>query len=459
MKKLLFLIGIFSSLLSFGQGTSGSKVTAGNIGSYAWKLTGNSGTTAGTNFIGTTDNNALKFKVKNVFAGIIDNAKANTFFGYSSGINTSGITNCAFGQNALVNNTGGDNNAAFGGGAGQLNNLGSNNTYLGDSSNSMSTTTLNCTAIGFASFASNFSTAIGQSSLAPLDSTIILGDTTAINGVGIGTSYPVAKLDVHGTLKLKDGTQGAGKVLTSDANGLAAWKNNVTATFGIGTTTPHNTLDVNGMATFRAGTDSMYFYQRANTHTFHIASNDSVALGTDCMTMAPSGVAVFSHAIVGLFTGGDVSGTNSTNLTVTGMGGILAAQFLKQSDTTSSIASKSFVQNLQPYKEYSAAITQASTSAPSATVLLNNTGATITWARTSAGIYTATANTATFTAGKTYVLLNLPTIGLVQYMAVVTSTTVITLTSSLNAVIATVLTSVPTDVLLSANLFDVKIYN
>jgi len=42
--------------------------------------------------------------------------------------------------------------------------------------------------------------------------------------VGIGTSTPAAKLDINGTLKVVDGSQGANKVLTSDANGLATWQ-------------------------------------------------------------------------------------------------------------------------------------------------------------------------------------------------------------------------------------------
>ncbi len=42
--------------------------------------------------------------------------------------------------------------------------------------------------------------------------------------VGIGIVAPVAKLDVLGTIKIKDGTQGLNKVLTSDANGLASWQ-------------------------------------------------------------------------------------------------------------------------------------------------------------------------------------------------------------------------------------------
>jgi len=41
--------------------------------------------------------------------------------------------------------------------------------------------------------------------------------------IGIGTAVPTAALDVRGNVKIVDGTQGAGKVLTSDAAGLASW--------------------------------------------------------------------------------------------------------------------------------------------------------------------------------------------------------------------------------------------
>lgn len=42
--------------------------------------------------------------------------------------------------------------------------------------------------------------------------------------VGIGTTNPTAKLHINGSLRLVDGTQGAGKVLTSDASGNASWQ-------------------------------------------------------------------------------------------------------------------------------------------------------------------------------------------------------------------------------------------
>jgi hypothetical protein len=42
--------------------------------------------------------------------------------------------------------------------------------------------------------------------------------------VGIGTENPGAKLDVSGQIKITGGDPGTGKILTSDASGLASWK-------------------------------------------------------------------------------------------------------------------------------------------------------------------------------------------------------------------------------------------
>ena len=78
------------------------------------------------------------------------------------------------------------------------------------------------------------------------------------------------------------------------------------------------------------------------------------------------------------------------------------------------------------YTVYTASLTQTGTAAPVATIMQNTTGKTFTWARTGAGVYTVTANNATFTANKTILLLSSSRSGDVL-SGIVTSTTVATL--------------------------------
>jgi hypothetical protein len=82
-----------------------------------------------------------------------------------------------------------------------------------------------------------------------------------IGRVGIGTTNPGAKLEVAGQVKVTGGSPEAGKVLTSDATGLASWQtpytgdtdwiisgtnmySGVSGKIGIGTTSPGATLDI-----------------------------------------------------------------------------------------------------------------------------------------------------------------------------------------------------------------------
>jgi len=103
----------------------------------------------------------------------------------------------------------------------------------------------------------------------------ISGTRTYYNAgyVGIGTSVPGARLDVNGQVRVRGGSPGAGKVLTSDATGLGSWQtpsggggtdsdwmisgSNMysipSGDIGIGTTTPTTKLDVDGQVRIRGG--------------------------------------------------------------------------------------------------------------------------------------------------------------------------------------------------------------
>jgi hypothetical protein len=76
------------------------------------------------------------------------------------------------------------------------------------------------------------------------------GNVFIANGggnVGIGVAVPAARLDVNGSIKISGGSPAAGKLLTSDANGLASWQApaspvNFKANAAIATSVPNNVI-------------------------------------------------------------------------------------------------------------------------------------------------------------------------------------------------------------------------
>ena len=73
--------------------------------------------------------------------------------------------------------------------------------------------------------------------------------------VGVATVSPTEALDIDGKIRIRGGVPGAGKVLTSDANGVATWAasssgvDEITSTggqIGIGTVSPGSKLSVGG---------------------------------------------------------------------------------------------------------------------------------------------------------------------------------------------------------------------
>ena len=122
--------------------------TGGGSGTQTddWHINGNTGTTPGTHFLGTTDDVDFMIKRNNVQAGLLTADEAsfgtgslpasstglgNTAFGAGAlQSNTTGFGNSAFGYNALNANTTGNRNSAFGNSALQSNN-GSDNNAIG----------------------------------------------------------------------------------------------------------------------------------------------------------------------------------------------------------------------------------------------------------------------------------------------------------------------------------------
>ncbi|MFT3794783.1 tail fiber domain-containing protein [Flavobacterium sp.] len=240
-----------------------------------WGLTGNTGTNAATNFIGTTDNVDVVFKRANQPGGRLGNSYtafgagampavgfANTAIGSIAMANLSGgafgntalgfetmnapttaYHNTALGRSALresndgFQNTAvgafamdvahGDNNTAVGFLA-MPTNTGNDNTALGFLSMPSSGGTGN-TAIGSYASTGNGTntTAIGYRALATGNNALVLGSVDGINGatasvnVGIGTTTPLAALEVADENVVTSGTgRGNLNVMTSSPGAI-----------------------------------------------------------------------------------------------------------------------------------------------------------------------------------------------------------------------------------------------
>ena len=150
----------------------------------AWSVTGNSGTSPSTNFIGTTDNEALVFKVNNILSGKVDQTLENVALGYQCAMNMSTGTNCTYiGYQAGYGNTSGPSNTGIGSIALNANTTGSNNTGVGMGALGNNTTGSNNTGVGTGALRHNTTaaanTAFGASALA--------ADTTGNDNCAIGT--------------------------------------------------------------------------------------------------------------------------------------------------------------------------------------------------------------------------------------------------------------------------------
>ncbi|MET3537442.1 hypothetical protein [Chryseobacterium limigenitum] len=87
--------------VEFVSSTGGWKSTDGGLNSSAgantdWKLGGNAGTTAGTNYLGTSDSNALRFKTNNTDALTIDTSQRVGIGTTAPGYNLTAIGTVAF---------------------------------------------------------------------------------------------------------------------------------------------------------------------------------------------------------------------------------------------------------------------------------------------------------------------------------------------------------------------------
>lgn len=152
---------------------------------------------------------------------------SNTAIGHNAMYrNTTGSYNIAQGYQSLYNNTTGNDNTSIGYNSGDWI-KGNSNIHIGSSlfRDSNATELDNVVVIGNGINATDLNATTSQ------DNTIILGHKNGHNNtpnIGVGTYKPDSKVHIvangPNAIKIVDTNQGAGKVLTSDANGVGTWK-------------------------------------------------------------------------------------------------------------------------------------------------------------------------------------------------------------------------------------------
>lgn len=223
-----------------GDGTFGPYNPAIN-GALGWLLTGNSGTNPSTNFIGTTDDQPLAFRVNNIRHGLL--SRNNIFFGSNAGIVNTGINNIAIGSAALGKNTSRGRMIAIGDSA-LYNNLGT----IPDVSSAT-----NNIAIGYKALYANVN---GGSNIAIGSNA--LEKNLSYGNVGIGFVALYDNVEGYnnvaiGYLPLMKNTTG----YSNCAVGSATLSNNTTGSFNVAIGANSMASNINGLRNTAVGASSL----------------------------------------------------------------------------------------------------------------------------------------------------------------------------------------------------------
>ena len=286
-------------LTTNGAGVVSWSAAAAENDPMAWLKTGNAGTVNGTNFIGTTDNQALDFRTNNIIrtrittkgqietlntgnsvfvgegAGANDDLtdNRNTFIGLNAGqTNTTATFNTGIGYQALQNNT---SNGATAVGYNALQNYtGIRGTAVGFEALKATTTGSSNTAVGYAALSKNTTggnnTAMGNEAL--------LNITTGSNNTGFGKyallfSTTATQNTAVGVSALHmNNTGGSNTAMGYQAMGLNSTGNNNVA------------LGLNAMYTNTTGSNNMALGSSADVTTSGLSNASAIGYNAKVAT-------------------------------------------------------------------------------------------------------------------------------------------------------------------------------
>jgi trimeric autotransporter adhesin len=289
----------------------------------SWNLKGNNGTNDSTNFVGTTDNIPLNFRVNNQKAGKLDHLLNSTFLGFNAGAsNISGLRNTVFGDSSFYKNKVGNDNIAIGNSSLFSNTFGFGNVSIGNSALYTNTTGYNNLSIGANTLYSNVS---GSDNIA-LGTSCLNKNTTGYGNIAIG-SYALFKntigarntslgeyaleFNISGSSNISIGFQTLTYNTTGSNNvaiGSEAMRSNLTGI--VNTAIGGNALYTNtiGIGNTALGSQALYLNNIGNNNTANgrqslfsnTSGNNNVAFGLVALrnnTTGSNNVAIGSRAL------------------------------------------------------------------------------------------------------------------------------------------------------------------
>lgn len=279
----------------------------------SWSTSGNSGTVDKVNFVGTTDNVPLNFRINNVNAGRIDSATGNVALGFRALDSfTTGKSNTAIGYQALKSSKTGGNSVAVGNNSLMSLLGGGSNVAVGNNALGQSTNCIACVGVGYNSLLSvsgTFNVGIGQATLnqAAGNSNTSVGNAAG-NGLITGSNNTFIGVSSGGAIPAFSGSNNTfiGKttglpatinnnIIIADGTGNRRINVDSLGNFMVNTTVPlakstfagtgyfSDTLTSNKMLYVKGSatdtTSSMLVKNSAGTEAFRILNNGNIGIG------------------------------------------------------------------------------------------------------------------------------------------------------------------------------------
>jgi trimeric autotransporter adhesin len=304
-----------------------------------WNRNGNRFNVNDNPFLGTTDNQPLRFRVNNQYVGMLQHAQMNIFFTGANKTAVSGTHNTAWGHQALNGATTGSSNLAIGNEALLNNTTGSRNVAIGGEASRLGVSMSDNTAVGFGALRDASNSNMVAMGVEVLKENVRIGNTgfgfRALSAIKTNAANPGTYSNQYLTAVGNQALQSILLAQNTTAFGSGAMENSIETSINIAIgSNALRTAGVTAVRNIAVGSNAMI----ANT-----GAADNIAIGFDALKSVNNQSSLFNVAVghgalaalqvssnntaVGVSAGGSISSSsNSGQAGNTAVGAVAMAQ-------------------------------------------------------------------------------------------------------------------------------------